>query len=393
MKNLYTLIALLLLVSSCKNIQEMVDKGEYDKAIIYAAEKLHGEENKKTKYVTALEEAFEKVTQKDLDQIAFLESSGDEGVYDRVYDIYAQIAQRQERIRPFLPLVSEDAYVASFRFIRTNTLMAETGKKASAYHYEKALASLEVAKLGDKLAARRAYDRLDRIARYNSSYKEIDRLRTEALDLGQTRVLVQFEDRSFGYLPWSVEENMLDLDFYNLESRWIGYYYSELENVEMDLLANIYVQEFDLSREREEVNTHRDEAKVEDGFVWVEKPYTKSDTISPADVKTVKVKEKVFKTVYAVVHDVRREKSAYVEGGVRITDLRTGQKIKNRSHEVSANFEDYGFYYEGDARAICGKHVKGIDHIADFPSDRDLAFEATEGLKAKITNDLLDLVY
>jgi len=39
MKKVYTLLAITLLLSSCKNIQKMVDKGEYDKAIFYAAEK------------------------------------------------------------------------------------------------------------------------------------------------------------------------------------------------------------------------------------------------------------------------------------------------------------------------------------------------------------------
>ena len=47
MKKVYIFIVCIFVAASCKNIQKMVDKGEYDKAIFYAVEKLQGEENKK----------------------------------------------------------------------------------------------------------------------------------------------------------------------------------------------------------------------------------------------------------------------------------------------------------------------------------------------------------
>ena len=44
---LYT-FTLLIVISSCKSVQELVDKGDYDGAIYLAAKKLHGKKNKKT---------------------------------------------------------------------------------------------------------------------------------------------------------------------------------------------------------------------------------------------------------------------------------------------------------------------------------------------------------
>jgi hypothetical protein len=65
---LYTLIFTLALVS-CKSIETMVEKGEYEKAFSHAVDKLAGEKNKKTKYVKGLEKAYIELNSKDLKKL------------------------------------------------------------------------------------------------------------------------------------------------------------------------------------------------------------------------------------------------------------------------------------------------------------------------------------
>lgn len=50
-------------LASCKSVEKMVEKGEYDKAFNYAISKLEGEKNKKTEYVEALEKAYSKLNE------------------------------------------------------------------------------------------------------------------------------------------------------------------------------------------------------------------------------------------------------------------------------------------------------------------------------------------
>ena len=48
MKKIIYILSVIVLASSCKNIEKMVEQGKYDEAIEYAASKLHGEKNKNT---------------------------------------------------------------------------------------------------------------------------------------------------------------------------------------------------------------------------------------------------------------------------------------------------------------------------------------------------------
>ncbi|MBT8189816.1 MAG: hypothetical protein KJO29_05265, partial [Bacteroidia bacterium] len=73
MKNLLYIVLGLVLISSCRSIEKMVDQGQYDEAILFAAEKLAGKKNKKTKYVKGLEEAFAKITRHEMSLIERLD--------------------------------------------------------------------------------------------------------------------------------------------------------------------------------------------------------------------------------------------------------------------------------------------------------------------------------
>ena len=158
MKKIIYILSVILLASSCKNIEKMVEQGKYDEAIEYAAKKLHGEKNKKTKYVEALEEAYHKVTDQDMEKVKFLAASGYANKYDRMYDIFLKIENRQSSITPFLPLISEDGYVAHFKFVRTHEKLSEMADLAAEAHYKSAVVALaDYDKYEDKTMARDAY--------------------------------------------------------------------------------------------------------------------------------------------------------------------------------------------------------------------------------------------
>jgi len=131
---LYTLI-LLTSFGSCRKLEKMVERGEYNRAIVYATKKLAGKKKKKTKHVKALEEAFVKITKRDTERIAYLNGNQNPENWDIILRLAEDMEYRQERIRPFLPLVSKDGYEAHFDMVDTYKIRTEAIAGAARFHY------------------------------------------------------------------------------------------------------------------------------------------------------------------------------------------------------------------------------------------------------------------
>ena len=137
MKNLTLILVLLIAVTSCTSINKLVERGDYQAALILATKKLQGKEKKKTKHVKALETAFFKINERDMRNVKRLMASGDEATWQEIFEIYADIDDRQEALYPLIPLVSKDGYKANFSFIRVEKLLAESADKAAEYVYNR----------------------------------------------------------------------------------------------------------------------------------------------------------------------------------------------------------------------------------------------------------------
>ena len=103
-----TLLFLSLLIVSCgvKQTQSMLSNGDYDGAINRALEGLRTNKNSKGNqdYVYLLEEAFAKAKQRDLESLNLLTKENNPSNYERIFNLYSQLHNRQERIKPILPL-------------------------------------------------------------------------------------------------------------------------------------------------------------------------------------------------------------------------------------------------------------------------------------------------
>ncbi len=372
----------------------MVDRGEYDKAIFYAAEKLHGKKRKKTKHVKALEEAFYRVNQRDIDRISYLIAQENPENYDRIYDAYAVILNRQEKISPFLPLVSKDGYMAQFEFVEAASSMIKYGDLATAYHYDRALVSLAEAESGDKLAARRAFDRLQHTDKYTRHYKDKDALMKRAHDLGKTRVLLQMTNEAPVIMPENFEQHALAMNYAKLNSFWIEYFSGHIGDWPMDYRATLSLEDLHISPESEVVDRHRDEARVEDGFKWIEKKKeVGQDSLGNTLYTIEKVKKKKFKKVYADVIHIERHKQAKALASLTYLDLRTGEVLDVEPIRVTANFEEEGLDFWGDSRALCGKHIRTKRIVEDFPSDYEMTMIAARHIKNSVERHLHTFVF
>ncbi|HZV45033.1 MAG TPA: hypothetical protein VFF90_11170, partial [Saprospiraceae bacterium] len=140
MKNLLYFPLIALLITACTSTEKMMDKGDYDSLVFLATKKLSGNK-KKDKYVQALEKGFEKITRRDMARIESLEASNTAEDWEDILNIANEIQHRQDKIEPFLPLVSESGYKAKFTFVHTAPIISEARLNAVLL-YEKRLDDL-----------------------------------------------------------------------------------------------------------------------------------------------------------------------------------------------------------------------------------------------------------
>jgi hypothetical protein len=173
----------------------MIDRGEYDPAIEKLVKKLEGKKDKKKEYVLALEYAFQKAQERDLKNEKTLRDETLAENWTKIYSIHTLIAERQNKIEPFLPLESKDGYQATFKFVNIDELKKESKKNTAEFYYQSAVTLIDESKRTlDKNAARQAYDYLIKIDGLFNQYKDKEQLKKIAYNLGLENYLVKINN-------------------------------------------------------------------------------------------------------------------------------------------------------------------------------------------------------
>lgn len=379
------LLGLVFLLSACKSVQKLVDKGEYDAAIELAARKLHGDKNRKTKHVKGLETAFAKITRRDMDYVQYLKDQNDDANWDRIYDRLQTIKRRQYTVEPFLPLISKDGYVAHFAFVRVDPLLIEAADRAASYHYEEAERLLEIAEDGDKKSARRAYDNLHSIDRYHRNYLDADHLKSKALSLGRTRTLVKSESSINAYLPSGFHDELLQVNVSDLNSLWQEFHTLPMKGVTYDLHAILEIEQVEVSPEREKESIYVETKEIADGKEVV---FDRNGNAVKDSLGNV-IKTDRYVTIRAEVVELLREKAAYVKGHFRVIDANSGQVIDRKPIATEKLFSSYASRYNGDRRALSKKTHRRMRTRPDpFPTDFELIWETTDEIKTVMKDEL-----
>ncbi|HJY12181.1 MAG TPA: hypothetical protein VJ304_05295, partial [Flavobacterium sp.] len=139
---------LFLTLSSCgvKTTQSLISDGNYDAAIDKAVEALKTKKESKGKqdYVYLLEEAFAKAKDRDLRDLDLMAKDANPANSERVYNTYLQLNNRQEKIRPLLPLpLLKQGKNASFAFDNYSDQIVKSKNALSKYLYGNASALLK----------------------------------------------------------------------------------------------------------------------------------------------------------------------------------------------------------------------------------------------------------
>lgn len=386
MKKLLYTLGLALLISSCRNIEKMVEKGHYDRAIAYATKELAGKKNKKTKHVKALEKAFAKVTAHDMDLLKSLDGQEYSKNWDKILNITNKIESRQNKITPFLPLISHEGYVAKFKFVKTHDIRNRVLTEAAEFRYNLAKDLLETAYANnDKAMARNAYSEFVNIASYRDNYKDSYSLMRDAKTLGIVNIKIEVERDKFVFAPLLVRGEMERINPNRYNTTWRRYHYNNESLAFFDFTAKMVLVDLDVSPERETVSHHTDKKKVKDGWEYA---MTKNGK-NKIDSLGRPIKVDVYKTVKAHITEIERTKSSLVVGRFIYIDNKTNTVIQDLPLEVETVFNDYSLRFRGDRRALCNHDINRIKRHPDaFPYDDTMLLDATKILKDRFSDEL-----
>jgi len=389
MKNIATpffVFFLLMSSFSCTSIEKLVDSGQYDKAIYFATNKLSGAKVNKVEYVRGLETAFKKVTEKDMAYIEKLKNEGNPESWETILSVYATISNRQESIRPLLPLTDENGKKANFLFVNTNDLEKEAKEQTINFLYSSAKDFLQEARsTKDRIPARKAYDALLRLKNYSARFMDVPQLEREARELGTTKILVNVQNYSQAVFPAGLEDEILRLGFRDLDREWQKFDAYPERNREYDLGITLILSNVQVSPGSVSEKSFSEKKEIPDGFQYLldEKGNVKKDTAGN-DFKLPK-----NKVIEAQILEVFQSKSAGLSGRLEVIDLHTKGVRESRDINAVAIFENRAASFKGDERALTEDTKKRLgNRPAVFPTDAVLLLEAARKLRPLVISEL-----
>jgi len=368
----FALIALLSL-GSCTSVDTLVESGNYEETIRLAQRRLTGKQKKSPKLVAALEEAFNRITARDMEAARSIAQGGNAD-WARIHAIYDNIDRRQRALQPLLPLVDKNGYQAAFRFAKVTPLLAQAANNAAAQFYGEGQRALAAGRAGDKAAARSAYSLFQKTERYQRNYQDARDLAQEAEALGVVYIQVSMVNNSGGFLPRDFEQELLRVR--NFTARPGRAY---------DYNARILIENIAVSPERVTERAFIEEQEVTDGTEYVldANGNVAKDTLGNDITRPRRV------IVRADILEVYQTKSTLVTGAFVLYDNVSRRIVDEERLSAEARFEHYASTFRGDRRALTSQTRRRIgNRPLPFPTDEAMILDAADVLKPQLKDRL-----
>lgn len=372
-----------LILSSCgvKTTQALISDGNYDGAIDRAVEALRTKKDSKGKqdYVYLLEEAFAKAKERDLRDLDLMIKEATPTNSERVYNTYLQLNNRQEKIRPLLPLpLLKQGKNASFTFDNYSNQIISSKIALTRYLYENASTLL---KSNNKLDYRKAYDDLTYLENISPNYKNAKKLMEDALFKGTDFVDVYAKNQTNMVIPKMLQDDLLDFKTYGLNDKWTVYHSARQKNVTYDYSLIINFRQINISPEQMKEKEFIKERQIKDGM----KTLLDSRGRPVKDSLGKEIKVDNYRMLRANVYEFRQFKSCQVTAVVDYVDVRTNQLLQSFPVTSEYFFENIYSTYKGDRNACDDNYISYFTKRAvPFPNNEQMVYDTGEDLKAKI---------
>jgi hypothetical protein len=362
-----SLTLFLFLALSCASVEKQITQGNYDSAIDFAVNKIKGKKKKSPKLVLGLEEAYKLALNQDLERIDHLKKSTAADADLQILRIYEKVDRYQSSIRPLLPIKDKHGYVADITLVNFKEQRTDYANKAADYLYDCAIANLQNAREGNKMAAQEAYSEFQQMEGIiGAENSNITKLKSEAKDLGTTYVLLSRMVGQNMSLSAMLADQFINDGYSGLNTSWKSVQLSP-ERKSYDLKVNFILDNFDISPEKENTREYQEKKTIEE------------DT-GAKNREGNKITRKV--EVVANVIELFQFKEATVLGTIIILDNNTRKEIYRQKMDAKMLFENYASTFKGDKRALSDVSLKRIGgKPLHFPSNEQILGDAIEILK------------
>ncbi|WP_100611296.1 hypothetical protein [Confluentibacter lentus] len=380
-KSLLSAIIIILIIScsTSKQIEKAVSSGNYDQAISDAISKLRTNKDKKSKaeFIVMLEDAFNKATERDLNTIDYLNKDNNPENYLKIYDMYVGLDNRQERIKPLLPLYINNREVRLDMKDYSNQIIANKDK-ASQHLYNNASALL---KSNNKMDFRYAYDEFQEIENINPNFKDVRQLMEVAHQKGTDFVIVDMRNDTQKVIPNRLEADLLNFSTYGLNNLWTVYHNTPTNDVKYDYNMLVNLRQINISPEQVKERQIIKERQIVDGKKNLLD--NKGNVVKDSLGKTIQVDN--MKTVRCEYYEFRQFKSVQVTGNVEYVNLNTKQLEDAFPVTSEFVFEHVYATYRGDKRALDTDLLPFLDRRSvPFPTEEQMIYDTGEDLKAQL---------
>ena len=383
MKKVLIATTVLLLVVSCSTRRQMektISYGNYDKAILEAIEKLKVNKDRKGKnnIIILLQDAFQKAKERDVNQINLLKKDSNPESFIHIFDTYSNLNNRQERIKPILPLYVNNKKI-NFVFDNYSNELIQYKNSASLQLYNNATSLLNS---NNKDDFRNAYGLLSNIEDINPNYKDVRNLLKLAHSKGIDYVLVDMINDSQKVIPTRLESDLLNFSSYGLDNFWVEYHSKAVENLAYDYNMRVNFRSINVSPEQIKERHVIKEKQITDG----KKDLIKNGKVVKDSLGNV-IKIDNLKTVRCEYYEFAQFKAAQVTGNIEYINLNTNQLVD--VFPITSEFVFNHVYANatGDRRALDSNLLPFLDNrVIPFPSEEQMIYDTAEDLKMQLKN-------
>ncbi|MBB5268994.1 hypothetical protein [Algibacter amylolyticus] len=382
MKKLLLLSIVFLLLIACntkKQVAIAVNSGNYDGAINTALEKLRKNKDKKRnyEYVIMLQDAYNKVVNRDLEAIEHLKKDANPETFKKIYELYIDLNARQNAIKPILPLTVNGKDIPfSFNDYSDNIIDSKT--QLADYIYEKGLNLLESE---NKQDIKQAHTELSYLERLSPNYENTKELITEAHQRGKDYILVSIHNDTQQVIPQRLEADLLNFETYGLNKFWSEYHANQIPNLNYDYAMNLNLKQIEIAPERINQREFLREKEVSDG--WEYEKDRKGNVVKDSLGNDIK-HEKVIK-VSARLYETIQTKSSQIIAEVVYINNQSNQLVDTFTIDSGFVFEHVFAKYKGDKRALNNEDTKLLNNRRlPFPSNEQMVYDTGEDLKLQL---------
>jgi hypothetical protein len=377
----FILLFLMAACSGVKQAQSELSTGNYDETVAITTDKLRNNKDAKRKqeHIYLLEEAFAKAKQRDLANIDLWVKEGNPQNYEKIYETFIQLNNRQERIKPLLPLkLVKENRNAIFAFDDYSDQIVSSKNALSKYLYDNTKTLL---KNPDKMIVRRAYDDLVYLNSINPGYKDVSNLMQEAIFRGTDYVYVYTKNETNMMIPYRLEQDLLDFSTYGLNEKWTAYHSAKQKNINYDYAMVVGFRQINVTPEQIK---EKEFTREKDIVVGKKKQLDRHGNVVRDSLGNPIMIDDV-RHVTARVFEFRQFKATQVTAKVDYVDLKTNQLMQTFPLTSEFVFENIYARLRGDKRAVEPEYHHFFDNRAvPFPSSEQMVYDTGEDLKARL---------